>query len=79
MAINLLAFLDRFIGLMGAVFCAPLALMIPTICHLKIVARTNNDYFEDISIIVFSMIITVFCVVQNITADSETEIETKTE
>lgn len=33
--------LDKFIGLLGALFCAPLALMTPTLCHLKVLAKTR--------------------------------------
>lgn len=41
-AIELSAYLDKFIGLLGALLCAPLALIIPTICHFKLVARTRS-------------------------------------
>lgn len=39
-AIELADVLDTFLGLLGAVLCAPLALMIPTFCHLKMCAKT---------------------------------------
>ena len=35
--------LDKFIGIIGALFCAPLAFLIPAMCHLKLVAKTNKD------------------------------------
>ena len=34
--------LDRVISLIGALFCAPVALIIPTFCHLILLAKTNS-------------------------------------
>ena len=34
--------IDKFLGLMGALLCAPLALMIPSLVHLKLLATTKN-------------------------------------
>ena len=38
--IELSAYLDLFLGLLGSVICAPLAMIIPTFCHLSLVAKT---------------------------------------
>ena len=65
-AIELSKSLDKFIGLLGAVLCAPLALIIPTICHFKLVAQTRTEKIIDIVIVAFSFIIMVFCVVQTL-------------
>jgi amino acid permease len=54
--------LDKFLGLVGAIFCAPMAFIIPTMCHLKLVARTNEEKLKDIAIVAFSIMIMVFCV-----------------
>ena len=34
--------LSKFLSLLGALLCGPLALTFPTYCHLKIVAKTNQ-------------------------------------
>ena len=33
--------LDKFVGLIGALFCAPLGMILPTLCHLKMIAATR--------------------------------------
>jgi solute carrier family 36 (proton-coupled amino acid transporter) len=38
--VKLAAKIDKFLGLMGALLCAPLALLFPTFCHLKLMAKT---------------------------------------
>ena len=32
--------IDKFLGLIGALLCAPLAMTIPAMIHLKILAKT---------------------------------------
>lgn len=54
--------LDSILSLIGAVFCAPLAMIFPTICHLKLIAKTKKEKMIDIAIIVFSLMVMVFCV-----------------
>mmetsp|Transcript_12477 Transcript_12477/g.20974 ORF Transcript_12477/g.20974 Transcript_12477/m.20974 type:complete len:154 (+) Transcript_12477:1714-2175(+) len=66
--IELSEVLDKFLGLMGAVFCAPLALMIPTFCHLKVVAKTRREKTEDLVIIFFSILAMLLCIVQTISS-----------
>ena len=34
--------LDKFVAILGALLCAPLAFLLPTLCHLKIVAVTKT-------------------------------------
>ena len=41
-AVNLKDQIDKFLGLLGALLCAPLALTIPTCLHLKIFAITRQ-------------------------------------
>lgn len=34
--------LDKFLSLLGALLCAPLAFTIPTLCHYKLIAKTKG-------------------------------------
>ena len=61
-AIQLSEVLDLFIGLIGAICCGPIAMIIPTLCHLKLLAKTNREKIEDIIIVVFGSAVMVFCV-----------------
>ena len=54
--------LDKFIGLLGALFCAPLAIMTPALCHLKVVAKTRSQKCVDIFIFALSVLTTIFCI-----------------
>jgi amino acid permease len=54
--------LDKVVGLIGALFCVPLAMVTPTLCHLKLIARTTKEKMEDIAIIAVSMLIMVLCI-----------------
>ena len=62
LGIELSNVLDLFVGLIGALFCAPLGMIIPTLCHLKLVARTNQEKINDIAILVVSMVIMLLCI-----------------
>ena len=43
LGIELSDYLDKVIGLLGAVLCAPLALMLPTLCHFKLLAHKRGQ------------------------------------
>ena len=43
MGIELQNEIDWFLGFVGAVLCAPLAFIIPCLCHLKLLAKDNNE------------------------------------
>ena len=66
LGINLASVLDKFIGLLGAVFCAPLAMILPTLCHLKLLASSRKDKIKDIVIICVSLLVMVICIVQTV-------------
>ena len=53
--------LDKFLSLLGALLCAPLAFTFPTLIHLKLIATKKNEKVEDIIIIFVSFAILVFC------------------
>jgi len=55
--------LDKFLGLMGAVLCAPVAFMIPAWVHLS----TTTDSCErviDMLLILMSVAVAIFCATQ---------------
>lgn len=62
-AIELSEVLDLFISLLGAICCGPVGMIIPTLCHLKLLAKTNREKIEDIIIVAFGSMVMVFCVV----------------
>ena len=53
--------LDKFLSILGAVSCTPVAFTFPVLFHLKAVAKTRKEKCLDISILVFSLIIFFFC------------------
>lgn len=40
-SVTLSAKIDKFLGLLGALLCAPLAMTLPAVCHLKAIARSK--------------------------------------
>jgi len=54
--------LDKVIGLLGALFCAPVAMILPAFCHLVLVAKTQREKFMDIITVVFSTVLMIFCI-----------------
>jgi hypothetical protein len=63
-AIELSKVLDKFLSLLGASLCGPLAIMMPGIIHLRTTATTNCEKFLDIGCIVLSAAVMVFCTYQ---------------
>ena len=58
--------LSKFLGLLGALCCAPLALTMPTVLHLKTLAKTKSQKIRDMLIIMISIAILVFSTTQSI-------------
>ena len=58
--VELASKLDKFLGLLGSLFCAPLALTAPAMIHLKLIAKTKTEKWIDISIIVLSLVVLLF-------------------
>ena len=58
--------IDKFIGLIGALLCAPLAIMMPSMLHLKLVAKKKRERTLDIVLIVISIFILVFSTSQSL-------------
>jgi proton-coupled amino acid transporter len=53
--------LDKFLSILGALTCTPIAFTFPALFHLKAVAETTAQKVVDILLIVFSLIILVYC------------------
>ena len=64
LGVQFLNVLDKLIAFIGAAFCAPLAMIMPTLCHLILIAKTRREKIEDIVIMVISMFIMLFCLAQ---------------
>jgi len=54
------------LGIVGALLCAPLAITLPCLLHLKTVAKTNREKIVDILLIVISLGILVMSTYQSI-------------
>lgn len=53
--------LDKFLGIMGALTCTPIAFTFPALFHLKAVAETKCEKIIDIIIVLFSIFVLIFC------------------
>ena len=47
--------LDKVLGIIGALLCAPLAITLPSLLHLHAVAKTNREKIIDIILVVISI------------------------
>mmetsp|Transcript_36058 Transcript_36058/g.35037 ORF Transcript_36058/g.35037 Transcript_36058/m.35037 type:complete len:80 (+) Transcript_36058:1373-1612(+) len=52
--------LGKFLGLMGAVSCTPVAFTLPTLFHFKLCANSTMEKAIDVGIMVLSMFILIF-------------------
>ena len=66
MAVELASKIDKFLGLMGALLCAPLALFMPALVHLRLIAKRRREIFFDIAMLILSIGVLVFSTVQSI-------------
>lgn len=64
MAMTIADKIDKFLALVGALLCAPLAMTIPALVHLRMLAKTNREKLIDIILIVSSVAVLLFCTVQ---------------
>lgn len=60
--------IDKFLGISGAVLGIPIILLVPTLCHLIIVAQTKTERVIDYLIIVFSIFVLILCSYKSINA-----------
>ena len=60
--------IDKFLGLVGAMLCAPLAMTIPSLVHLILIAKTTCEKVIDLTLIVSSLMLLTFCTMQSLTS-----------
>jgi len=53
--------LNKFLSIAGALTCSPIAFTFPALFHYKSCAETTKQKAIDISIVVISLVILVFC------------------
>lgn len=66
MAVELADKIDKVLGLLGAVCCAPLALTIPALMHQKLLAKTRAQKAENVFYITLSLGILFFSTYQSL-------------
>ena len=66
MAVTLAHKMDKFLGLIGALLCAPLALTMPALLHLKLIAQSKKEKLFDILILFISVVVLVFSTIQSL-------------
>ena len=65
--------IDKFLALIGAFLCAPLAIFFPALLHYNLLAKTKGQKAVDMALIVISVAIFVFCSTQSILTWNSTE------
>ena len=65
-AISLEGNLDKFLGILGALLCGPLAMTIPAALHLKVLAKSFGAKLIDCVLLVISLCVLVFCTSKSI-------------
>ena len=53
--------LEKLLAIVGAMTCCPMAFTVPSLCHYKLIAKTQNEKVIDLSIAAFSIGATLFC------------------
>ena len=66
LAIFLADKITQFLGLLGALLCAPLALTLPALLHFKAIAKSRSEKIFDVFLILISIAILVFSTTQSI-------------
>lgn len=55
--------LDKFLAILGALACTPIAFSLPAAFHYKACAETKKDKYIDLAILVFAIIVQAYCTV----------------
>ena len=63
MAILISDKIDKFLGLVGALLCAPLAMTIPAMVHLRLLAKSGSEKIVDVALIIGSIGVLAFSTV----------------
>jgi len=53
--------LDRVMGLAGAIFGMINVLIVPALCHHKLMAQTRGEKMVDTAVIIFAVIMLIIC------------------
>ena len=65
-AIELGKKLDKFLSVLGALLCAPLAITYPALIHMRVVAKTPKQKLTDLALVVLSLVVLVFSTMQSL-------------
>ena len=68
LAIKLQEKLDKFLSVLGALLCAPLAITYPALIHLRIVSVTTREKLTNLFLVALSALILILCTSQSISA-----------
>jgi len=63
--------IDKFLAILGALSCTPVAFLCPALFHLKLAARTNTEKNVDIFIICIALGIVVYCTFEGLVTWNE--------
>lgn len=63
LSVWLMETLDKLESINGAFACIPLAFLLPTVFHYKLVAETKMQKLIDLSIAILSLILQIVCTV----------------
>lgn len=67
MAIVLASKVDKFLGLVGSLLCAPLAMTFPALLHMKVVKNASSGTKAfNVFLLILSLLIFVFCTLQSV-------------
>lgn len=58
--------IGKFLAFLGALLCAPLALILPTLLHLKVLAATDREKVSDCVLLLLSVFVFIFSTSQSI-------------
>jgi len=58
--------LDKFMSIVGALTCTPIAFTFPAMFHLKACAETTCEKIIDVALIIFSAVVIVYCTTQSV-------------
>ena len=53
--------LDKFLSILGALTCTPIAFTFPAVFHYKACAETTTQKAIDLTLVILSLVILVFC------------------
>jgi proton-coupled amino acid transporter len=66
LAVELREKMDKFLSLLGALLCAPLAVLYPALLHLVGIAKTKREKMGDIVLLVIALTVMTFSTVQSV-------------